>query len=174
MEEKKSRMNEPAEIRWREKCWRRELSAAERRELRLWLESHPELKPEFELELSLHQALGTLKDVSVPSNFTSRLLQAVEREEAQSERLANRHRAGWWENFKAWMPRFGVGAVILVAGLLSYQQFQIGERQKMLDSVTAVAEVSTLPAPEILHDFDAIQAMTRTPGPDEELLALMK
>jgi anti-sigma factor RsiW len=164
-------MKDPVETQWRERCWRRKLGTAERQELRAWLKSHPEAQPDLEVEMSLNKALGTLKDAPVASNFTARLLAAVERDVSQRERVSSRRRAGWWENFPKWLPGFGVGAAVILAGLFSYQQFQTGERQKMLDSVTAISEVATLPSPEILQNYEAIRAITL--GPDEDLLVAM-
>ncbi len=165
-------MSDPVETRWRELCWRRQLSAGELRDLRAWLQTRPGLRAEFESEIALQKALGTLSNVPVATNFTARLLEAARREAGQAERLEASKRFGWLGNIPAWLPRLGFGAVIVVAGLFSYQQFESGEQKRMLDSVAAVSEVSTLPTPEILQDFDAIRAMSRSSGPDEELLAL--
>jgi len=166
-------MNDPADNRWREECWRGKMTAAKRRELKAWLHSHPDSKAAIEVELSLNQALGTLKNVPVSNNFTARLLESAKRESAKTERSNRRRPTVWWESLPAWLPRLGVGAAVAVAGLFSYQQFQISQRQKMLDSVTAVAEVAVLPTPEILRDYESIKAMSRTPGADEVLLAVM-
>jgi hypothetical protein len=45
---------------------------------------------------------------------------------------------------------------------------------QLAKSVAAISEVSSLPGPEILKDFDAIRQLTPTPPPDTELLALLQ
>ncbi len=66
--------------------WRRKLTDAERAELCV----QPEVAAELEMESRLSEVLAKRPDIAVPSNFTSRVLQAVEREEA------NRPAAGSW------------------------------------------------------------------------------
>ena len=61
-----------------ESLWRRKLSEAERATLRA--------SPELELEAKLTAALGKISEASVPSNFTARVLAAVELEEMRSAR----------------------------------------------------------------------------------------
>jgi hypothetical protein len=120
----------------------------------------------------LNAALDRLPDVPVPSNFTARVLQAVERETA-----AERRRTGWkwrgWPRLR-WLPKVAFAAVILGAGLVSYHQFQAARLAAYAHSVAAVSDVSSLPSPEILRDFDTIRALNSTPSPDEQLLALLK
>jgi hypothetical protein len=48
------------------------------------------------------------------------------------------------------------------------------ERVRLIESVSAVSEVAAVPSPEILRDFEAIQALNRPPGPDVELLTLLQ
>ena len=57
----------------RESLWRRKLSPAERAGLRP--------QPELEVEARLTDVLRKIPDSPVPSNFTARLLDAVERTE---------------------------------------------------------------------------------------------
>ena len=64
----------------REKSWRRKLTAGEEASLREWLAEHPEAKRDWEKDLQLTEALEKLPDVPVPSNFTARVLEAIERE----------------------------------------------------------------------------------------------
>ena len=47
---------------------------------RAHLAAHPEAQADWEAEAGLNDALGRLPDVAVSSNFTARVLQAVERE----------------------------------------------------------------------------------------------
>ena len=154
--------------------WRRKLTEAEQAELRAHLAAHPEARSDWEAEAGLNDALGQLKDAAVSSNFTARVLQAVERETA----VRSRSRVAWW-NFGwpslNWAPK--VAAAVLVAGvsLLAYHRHQVTARVELAESLVAVADVKSLPAyPEVLEDFEAIRRLSQTPPADEALLALLK
>ena len=153
----------------RELSWRRKLTGPEQAELRAWLATQPETQVDWETEAGLNAALGRLPDVPVPGNFTARVLQAAEREAAAEQR-----RSGWiwggWPRLR-WLPKVAFAAVILGAGLVSYRQLQAARLREYAHSVAAVSNVSSLPGPEILEDFDAIRVSNPTPLPDEQLLA---
>jgi hypothetical protein len=155
----------------REAGWRRKLTEAEQAELGAHLAAHPEAQADWEAEAGLNDVLGQLKDFSVSSNFTARVLQAVEREAAAQAR----------ERWKFWWPSFGrapkVAAAVLVAGMsvLAYHRHQVTTRVELAESLVAVADVKSLPAyPEVLEDFEAIRRLSQTPPADEALLALLK
>jgi hypothetical protein len=74
-----------------------------------------------------------------------------------------------------WLPRAAVAAVVLGAGLISYQQVASATRRAEYGrSVAAVSGLSSLPGPEVLKDFDAIRVSRPTPQADEELLAALQ
>jgi anti-sigma factor RsiW len=164
--------NDPIYNQLRELSWRRTLSAAEEAELRMWLVTHPEAQADWEAETGLNAALGRLPDMPVPSNFTARVLQAVEREAAAELR---RSRGNWltWLRLR-WLPKAAFAAIVVGAGLLSYHQVQAAHRKKLVESVAAVSAVASLPSLDILKDFDAIQASNPTPAPDEQLLTVLQ
>ena len=155
---------------WREKSWRGKLTPAEEAELRAWLAEHPSSQADWETDGRLTEILGRLPDVPVPSNFTARVLQAVEREGAAGERL-KADRALW---LRLLLPRAAVAAVIVGVGLLTYHEHETTKRAAVVQGVKVVAGVSSLPSPDILQDFETIRRMSSTPGPDPELIALMK
>ena len=74
------------------------------------------------------------------------------------------------------LPRAAVAAVVVAAGVLTYHEQTTAKRQdqELVQGVKVVAGVSSLPSPEILQDFDTIRQISTTPGPDPELIALMK
>jgi len=165
--------NDPTYERLRELSWRRRLTPGEVEELRAWLAAHPGAQADWEAEAGLSEALGHLADAPVPSNFTSRVLQNVERESAAELRRGS-HKWQFWLRAR-WLPRVAVAAVILVAGVLSYEQVtQANRRAEYARSVAAVSKVASLPRPEVLEDFDAIRVSNPTPVADEELLAALK
>ena len=160
--------NDPIYNRLRELKWRRELAGVEEAELRAWLQAHPEARTDWEAEAGLAAALDCLPDAPVPSNFTARVLQAVEREAAVEPRRS----LGWLR--RRWLPRAAFATSVAMAGLVSYLLIQNAERKKLAESVATVANVSSLPGPDILQDYDAIRASNPATTPDEQLLVLLK
>jgi hypothetical protein len=164
-------MTDPIYERFRELSWRRPLTPTEQAELRAWLTAHPEAMADWEAEAELNEALGKLADVPVATNFTARVVRAAEMETAAR---ARERKLPLPAAILRWLPRIAVAGVMLFAGLFSYHRFEMGRRMKLLKPVALVSEVSSLPSPEILKDFDAIRALGQAPAPDEELLALMQ
>jgi negative regulator of sigma E activity len=154
----------------RELSWRRKLSPAEETQLRTWLEAHPEAQADWEAEAGLSDALNRLQEPPVPSNFTSRVLAAVEADAAREERTTDR-RQSW--NFWRWLPKAAVASLVLIAGLVGLQHYQHAQDEKRAQyarSVATISDVASLPSPGILEDFDAIHAMSQTVVVDEDLL----
>lgn len=153
-----------------EKRWRQQLTAAEEASVRAWLAQHPESRADWDLETQLSESLDKLPDVPVPSNFTARVLQAIEREAAGPQRAAERQ--PWL--LRVLLPRAAMTALVL-GGLILYHGHQTtAQRAELVQGVKVVAGVSSLPSPEILQDFDTIRQMPVSTGPDPELIALMK
>lgn len=164
--------NDPTYDRLRESRWRRKLTEAERAQLGAWLAAHPDTEADWEAEAGLSEALGRLPDVPLASNFTARVMQAVEREAV----AARRQRGGWrlWYGCLRWLPRTAFAALAVSAALVTYRATENHRRAQMAESIAAISRVASLPSPEILQDFDAIRALPRTPPPDEQLLALFE
>lgn len=166
-------MNESEYNPLREKSWRGKLTPAEAGELEVWLAKHPEAQADWEAELHLTEAINRLPDAPVPSNFTARVLQAVERESSAGSRGRG---VSWKWSLRSLLPRAAATAVVLGAGLLAYHEHSVTERRaEVARSVKIVSSVPSLPSPQILQDFDSIQKMgSASTGPDQDLLALMK
>jgi hypothetical protein len=156
-----------------ELSWRRPLTADEEAQLEAFFVAHPEAREDWKLESGLNTALGHLPQVTVASNFTSRVLGALALEDAAEQRRSQPavSRASW---LSRWLPRLAFTGVALVTALVSREQILSSRRAKLGESVVRVAEVSSLPSPEILKDFDAISALSETPGPDMALLTALK
>jgi anti-sigma factor RsiW len=155
----------------REQSWRRELTSSEDAALRDWLAKHPEAQGDWENEAALNEALRRLPDAPLSSNFTSRVLHAVQREQAAESRRSRRGRMAWWRRF-AW--RLGLAGITGVAGFFSYEQFYAAHlRAEVRQSIVAVSAVSSLPSAEILENFEAIR-LSGTPAADERLLSLFQ
>jgi hypothetical protein len=155
----------------RQAAWRRKLTAVEEAELRGYLSAEPELQADWEAELVLSQALERLPDAPVPSNFTARVLRSAKRQSPEGGRRRLPLRDVWGGSFR-WLPRAAFIAAFLAAGFFSYQHLQDSRREHLAESVVRVSEAASVPSPDALADFDAIQALDRTPPPDEELLKL--
>jgi anti-sigma factor RsiW len=155
--------------RLRELSWRRKLTETEQAELHARLGADPAARADWEVESALNAALNRLPEAPVPSNFTARVMQAVEREEA-------RPRAWSWNwNWHVLVPRVAIAtAVVVLGGLTLHQHAVRTQRIALVKSVALVAESQPLPSPEALENFDAIRRMSRPQHADDELLALMQ
>lgn len=155
---------DPADNQWREIAWRRPLEAGEEAEFRAWLAAHPEAQAEWEAETQLSAALAQLPDAPVPSNFTARVLQSVERERQREFQPSTSRRMEWW---RVYLPRVAVAVVVVGVGLFAYHRHQT---TRQLEQTLQL--VDSLPGPEALEDFEAISRLSLAPAADEELLAL--
>jgi len=164
-------MNDQAKDQLRELNWRRPLSSAEQGQLDAWLAANPATRADWETEARLTEGLTQLPDAPLASNFTARVLKAVEREEAASARRRRRSRIGWWLR---WTPRVAFAGLVGAAGFFSYQQAHKARvRAEIRNSVEVVSSVRSMPAPEILENFDAIRILS-SPAADEQLLTLLQ
>jgi hypothetical protein len=165
--------NDPLYEHLREMSWRRKLTPAEEASLAEWLAEHPETQGDWDSEAVLNETLAALPDVPVSSNFTARVVETAKRETAELNRAIPREQrtAAWWMRL---VPKVALAAVVLGAGLLSYNHMQAVRRAELAQSLTTVSQVSSSPSPEVLKDFDAITALASAPQADEELLKVMQ
>jgi hypothetical protein len=166
----KGHMNDPFN-KLRETSWRRKLTAAEESELRAWLAANPTARDDWQAEAALSRVLEHLPNAPIPSNFTARVLQAVEMENVATRRQLESKWRWMWQPL---LPRIAFAAVVLGIGFLSFHEARAARRMQLAKSVAAISEVASLPGPEVLKDFDAIRQLTPTPPPDTELLALLQ
>ena len=162
---------DPIEIRLRELGWRRELTDAERTQLRAWLARHPDAQADWEMEEQLSALLNRLSDAPVSSNFTARVMQAAEHEAVSMEREAAK-RSAWF--LQTLLPRVAIAVVLVSAGLFVFQRYEATQRAEIARSLVAVSQVESLPSAAFLEDFEAIRRLGRKSPVDEELLALMQ
>jgi hypothetical protein len=153
----------------RESSWRRKLTEAEQAELRAYLAANPDARADWEMESALNTALTRLPDAPVPSNFTARVLQAVEREEARP------HGWSWRWNWHTLVPRVAFAAVVITFTGLAFHHHEIySQRVALARSVAFVTGGQPAPSPEALENFNAIRRMSQPQHADDELLALMQ
>lgn len=164
-------MNDPFN-NLRETSWQRKLTPAEEAELRNWLAAHPEAREAWESDAALNRVLERLPEVKVSSNFTARVLQTVELETAAAARAAADSKRKWfWWSF---LPKTALASVFVVMGVMAVREARLEKSQRLAKSVATVSQVASLPGPDVLKDFDAIQQLNRSPAPDTELLALLQ
>lgn len=153
----------------RESSWRRKLTEAEQAELRAWLAANPDARADWEMESALNAALTRLPAAPVPSNFTARVLQAVEREEARP------HGWSWRWNWHTLVPRVAFAvAMVAFAGLALHHHEIYSQRAALARSVAFVTRGQPVPSLEALENFDPIRRMSQPQHADDELLALMQ
>ncbi len=165
--------NDPAQDRFRELFWRRERTDAEQARLHAWLMAHPDSQTEAETEDQLNSLLNTLPKAPVSSNFTARVLDAVEREtRVQSPSPVAAWSVDWlWRSL---VPRVAVVAAVTAIGFYAWHRYEVVQRTEIAQSLMAVSEIESLPPAAFLEDFETIRRMGRQPAVDEELLALMQ
>jgi len=155
--------NEPFQDRLRELIWRRQLTKVERAEL----DRQPQIQADLELESRLTEGLARLPDAAAPSNFTTLVLQAIEREETRPRPMF------WHWSWRVLVPRLAVGVAVVGLAGLAYQRHEFNQRARLAKNVALMAEAQPLPSLEALKNFNAIQRMSQPPA-DEKLLALLQ
>jgi negative regulator of sigma E activity len=116
----------------------------------------------------LREFLSRLTDAPIPSNFTARVMQAVELEELQAARTR-----GWHWNWHSLLPRAAATAMVVVAASFAFYQHEIyNQRAEIAKNVVLMASAQPLPSMDALQNFDAIQRMSQPAHADEGLLAL--
>jgi anti-sigma factor RsiW len=156
-----------------EASWRRPLTADEQIRLETWVAGHPEARSTWESEASLNRLLNQLPEAPVASNFTARVLQAVDRELAtKARRPAPLSRLTQW--FRRPIPRVGWALLLLCAAWFGYYQHQTNVHNDMAKGFSVLANVATLSDPAVLQDFEAIHRLGQAaPSDDEELFAVL-
>ena len=167
-------MNQSDYNKLRETAWKRKLTAQQETEIKAYLANSPEARPDWEEERILTQSLAQLPDAPLAFNFTAQVLQAVKRQEAEASPAAV---VQWWHRLRSlgWGYRSAMVAVVLGAGVLSYQQYLALWREELATSVATVSRVAALPSVTGLRDFDAIQHLDNVAAViDTKLLAALQ
>jgi hypothetical protein len=119
------------------------------------------------IQNELRGLLSRLPDAPVASNFTARVMQAVDLEESSRARKWN-----FIFNWRVFLPRAAVAtAAILFAGL-TLEHYEVGARRSQVAQSVALVAGAPMPDMDALKNFDAIRRMSQPAHADEELLAL--
>ena len=166
-------MNDAEYNHLREKSWRRALAPAEEARLQSHLAAHPAGQTDWEAEKALTQFLADLPDAPVASNFTSLVLQAVDRE--ASAPVARPGVLDWCKNLlQRPMSRLAWAAAVFTMAFVGFQQYRSWQRSEMAESVVKISTVAALPDPRLFQDFDAIQGLNQLASVDDaELIRVL-
>jgi negative regulator of sigma E activity len=113
--------------------------------------------------------LSRLPDAPVGSNFTARVMQAIDLEESRSRR----QRGLAW-NWRVFLPRAAVAALAVSFAGLTLQHYRLQEQRSALAKNVALVAETPMPSVEALKNFDAIRSMSQPARADDELLALLQ
>ncbi len=159
-------MTDSEYISLREAAWRRTLTPDEKARLQSYLLVHAEAQEDWDQETALNQALLNLPDVPVSSNFTARVLQAIDLDELRTGR--DERSQGLLARLRLWLPRFAVAGLVIGLGGLGYQRYHLHTLSEKAVSVKLVA--TTLPDVQMWQDFDAIAKLGQSTASDDKLL----
>lgn len=163
-------MNKQSEHDRRETAWRRDLSQAERTQLAA-------LPADEQLDLVLGKAIRSLPEIPVASNFTARVLQAVD-QEVKHQPARQPNWLNWLSGRRPWLPRLAAVGLACVLALGGWNHHRTAERAKLADSIRQMAGLANAPAPsapanlEVWENFETIRRLGTTAG-DEELLGVV-
>ena len=148
----------------------RELTAEELAQIDGLLAQNQSELADFE---AVDHLLAKLPDVTVSSNFTARVLDEAQRHGQPALALGQ----AWWK--RLFSPQYrsiqlaSAAAVALLIGVFGYQNHLDHDRAEMAESLQAVATIAEM-APELLTDFETIDAIDQSDPIDEELWAALK
>lgn len=154
---------------------RRDLTPDEELRIEAVLAAHPELRPQWEKDRAFGGALRHLPDVPLASNFTARVLQAIDAEDAREQREMTRPSA--WRRLAArFKPRLSWAALLLAAAGLAVYQHHSAQRQEFVVDAQGVARtLAVVPDPKLLQDFDAINQFREvSAASDDQLLTVLQ
>ena len=153
--------------------WRRRLSPAEEVRVQTYLAAHPQAQADWELEAGLNCRIAQLPDAPVPSNFTARVLQALDRQPAPVT-LNPTPLARLWQWFRLPAPRIAWALLLATAAGFAYHHHRANARNEMAKALSVLAQVTALSDPAVLQDFEAIECLGRAaPSDDDELFAVL-
>jgi hypothetical protein len=133
-----------------------------------FLATHPEARATWEEERALGRALQALPDVPVSSNFTARVLQAVDLEGTRAGREQTKR--GW---LRAFWPRLSWAGLATLLAFFFVHEVRVRKQAQVAGDVILISKDSSkLPSAEVLRDFDAINQMRA--ASDDELLVVLK
>jgi anti-sigma factor RsiW len=161
-----------------EASWRRDLTPEEKARLQDYLTTHPGAQTDWEEETALNFHLERLPDAPLSSNFTARVLQAVELEEVREARERSFSFLPSWSRrwIKRYLPHAASAMLVFLLLAVGIQQYRVYNRKQVADSVEKFYSITAVFAkPEVFQDFEVIHQLGQVqPVNDEELLAALQ
>jgi hypothetical protein len=158
--------------RLKETAWRRALSPAEEAALQEYLAAHAEAREAWTEEAALNRVLQRWLAPPVSSNFTARVLQAVQqnpKRHALSDWFAP---SQWFPEGRAW--RVAMCCTMACVGVLSFHETQTFHRARLAREMAGVSALAAVPRMDWLKDFDTINKMSKVKVADDDLLAALQ
>jgi hypothetical protein len=122
-----------------------------------------------DVQRQMRTLLSRLPNAPLPSNFTARVMQAVELEDLRRSR---RSLFGWNWSWRALLPRTAAVAALAVFAAITFHSHELYIRQVAIAKNAALVASQPLPSVEALKNFEAIQRMGQPARADDDLLAL--
>ncbi len=170
-------MNDAAFNRLLDIALRRKLTAQEQAQVQAWIDRDPRAKARWEEEMALSHLLQELPDAPLASNFTARVLQAVERDATRQRQAPEIFR---WFGLRRPAQQCAVACLAVVLGVLGYWRYESVRRERMALALQRLAPHFETPSTavaltpdELWKNFDAINQLPQTQT-DEELIAVLK
>lgn len=175
-------MNNPVHDELMRLSLKRELNDEDRARIEATLAVHPELREQWEADAALGHALRQLPDAPVSSNFTSLVLDAIDRDERLGQAAV---RSTWRDWLRRMQPQVSWGfalALIVAFGAYEYQNQQSTRAKRQIDQAQLAHEIRSLsheiasvPDPAVFKDFDAINQFRQVSSvSDDDLLRALK
>src|SRR6266481_3534362 len=128
----------------REAACRLPLTSDEKARLQSYFLVHAEAQQDWDQETAINQVILNLPDIPLSSNFTARVLQAIELDELREGQRPHPH--AWLARLRLWLPRFAVAGLVIGLGGLGYQRYHLHTLSEKAGSVQFVSRIaSTLP-----------------------------
>lgn len=156
----------------KEAGWRRALDGGEEAALQKFLAAHPEARQAWGEEAALNRLLQRWPAPPVSSNFTARLLQAVQNAPIRHTWRDWFAPAQWLPEGRAW--RVAMCSMMVGLGLISFHESQVIHRARMARELAGVSRLAALPRMEWLKDFDTINGISQVKVADDDLLAALE
>jgi hypothetical protein len=156
----------------KEAGWRRTLNGGEEAALQKFLAAHPEARQAWAEEAALNRLLQRWPAPPVSSNFTARLLQAVQNAPIRHTWRDWFAPAQWLPEGRAW--RVAMCSMMVCLGLFSFHESQVIHRARMARELAGVSRLAALPRMEWLKDFDTINRISQVKVADDDLLAALE
>ena len=121
----------------------------------------------WESEAGLNQLLGHLPDVPLSSNFTSLVLQAVDREAAKPRPSF----LGWLQHLaQRPLPKLAWALLLVALGVFGLFQREAARREQMADGLVKFSRATSVADPKLFEDFDAIRGLGQASTPSDDAL----